>query len=372
MTALLLAAAGVACAAPSVPGTKARAGTPPPVVVGLLETPGTFAGRMAAGARAAADEVNASGGVGGRPLSLRLIQDPNPWKTGAGLMARLSSEPGLAALIGPQDGAGAHLAAQIATRRRIPIIVLSPEESLTQAKDPWVFRAVPDDAEQAKALLRWAAGPWAKGPGRAAGARGRRAAIVVPEGREGRERSRSLAKACKALGVSVEAVIAFDAGAAGTPASADAELPKGCDFLLLWLDPGPALRWFQGPGRALGTGGILASLRLDDSEFLAAAPPQAEGLAAPLLRPGQPGAAGAAPPAAPRDVLEAAAYDAVLAVAASARLRGPGTGAVREGLAQGGPWTGRSGVFRFDSQGRREGGLAVGVLRRSGVGARFE
>lgn len=286
---------------------------PAPLIVGVLETPGTCGAGLYAGAEAAAREVNSSGGIAGRPLVLRRLADSNPWKTGARLMAQLTSAPGLLALLGPQDGAGAHLAAQVATRRRIPVIVLSPEDSLTQAKDPWVFRGVPSDRRQAEALLLWAA----------ADPRGKTAAAVVPEGREGRERLRSLRAACRSLGVNV---------------SEDSP-PRGADFLLLWLDPGPALRWFQGAGSSLKEVRLLGSLRLDDEVFLRRAPPQAEGLALPRL-----------------GGLTAAAHDLVLAIADAARREGPGTAEVRRGLASGSP--------RFDSRGNREGPVPVGALRR--------
>ena len=306
-----------------------------PVLIGVLASSGTFGGFLSAGARAAAEAANQAGGIAGRPVAVRELADADPWKSGAGRIARLLDEPGLAALVGPQDGSAAHVAVQVATRRRIPIIALSPEASLTEAGDPWVFRGVPDDACQARALLLRAQ------------VRGRRALLVVPQGREGRQRQSALEQACRDSDVAVAGVIRFESGPAA--------MPGDCAVLLLWLDPPAARRWFAGPGRRWRPPQMLASLRLDDPQFLDSPPAAAEGLVLPLLR-------GDAP--APRDVLEGAAYDAVAAIVSAARRGGVRSAAVRAGLAEGGPWRGRSGVFRFDPKGNRLGGFAVGVLRR--------
>jgi hypothetical protein len=226
-------------------------------------------------------------------------------------VARLLGEPGLAALVGAPDGASAHVAVQAATKRRVPVITLCPEESLTRAGDPWVFRAVPDDASQARALLRRAR------------LRGRKALLVVPEGREGRERRRSLESACRDSGVTV----------AGAPA-------EGGDAVLLWLDPPEARAWFAGPvPRAL----VLASSRLDDPAFLDQAPAAAEGMLLPL-----------------GGALQAAAYDAVAAVVSAVRSQGPLPAQVRAGLAASG---------RFGPKGDRSVDIDVGVLRQGRLAA---
>ncbi|HBL18567.1 MAG TPA: hypothetical protein DD417_17860 [Elusimicrobia bacterium] len=296
---------------------------PEPVVIGVLDPAGAS---LTAGAEAAVRDANADGGVRGHAVVLRPIAAADPWKDGAAAVARfLASEPRVLALLAPADGAASHVVVQAATRLRVPILTASPERSLTQAKDPWVFRVVPDDEAQAEALLRWVF-PEPKG---------RSAELVVPDGREGRERLRSLREACRALGVR------------------EASSGEDADAVLLWLDPETALDWFAKKA-ANPPGLVLASTRLDDPAFLRRAPPAAAGAATPLLR---------APRGSPAaDWEEASGYDMAAAVLAAARSEGLAPAAVRRGLARGGPWEGRSGSLAFDERGNRRGTPAVGVL----------
>ena len=174
-------------------------GAEAPLRVGLIGS-GTGADALAAGARSAAEEVNASGGIDGRPLHLVRTAVGHPWRGGAGRVARVVFDDDLVAVIGPQDGTTAHAVAQIATRRRIPVVTLSPESSLTRAMDPWVLRGVPDDETQARALLRWAGERGA----------GERLGVAVPDGRAGRERLDSLRRAATATGSQVTSVLRVD------------------------------------------------------------------------------------------------------------------------------------------------------------------
>ena len=331
-----------------------------PIRIGLVEAGGHAAEALAAGAEAAVAEANARGGVDGRPLQLVKLVSPRPWRDGASMMARLIFDEGLAALIGPLDGAAAHVAAQIATRKRIPLITLSPEAALTRAMDPWVFRGVPGDGEQARALLRWSLPD----------PRGKRAALVVPDGREGRERLASLLEACRDLGLEATTVIfAGDRRAEAESGASDSTIGAGAssigiaDVLLLWLDPEPALMFLQGLGGGWPPSRILGSMRLDDREYLARVPPWAEGLALPMLRAdGVRGRAGSDRGGEP-DLNVALGYDMLRALAAAARGTGPEPGQIRDGLASGQSLTGRSGTFHFDRRGNRRGRIPIGILR---------
>jgi branched-chain amino acid transport system substrate-binding protein len=123
--------------------------------IGLLESSGPLADDLAQGARLAVEELNASGGVGGRRVELFLLpRSRGSWRDGASSMAELVYEKRLVALIGPTTRTDAHLAAQIATKKGIPVVTLSFGRSITRVMDPWVFRGVPEDDEQAQTLLR--------------------------------------------------------------------------------------------------------------------------------------------------------------------------------------------------------------------------
>lgn len=289
-----------------------------PVQIVVLET-GPAAETLSAGATAAGSTV------------ARLPAGVSTWQQGAPMAARLVFDTSAVALLGPFDGAGAHVAAMLATKRRVPLIALSSEATFTRVFDPWIFRGVPDDEAQADALLRWVF-PGADGP------RHHAARVVVPDGREGRERADALTRACGRLGVSV---------------SADAAAPV--DTTLLWLDAPEATAYMAEP-RASGAP-ILGSLRLDDPAFLA----HGDGVAMPLLGGGG-AAAGETHPLAWR-----LGHDLARAAVESARRDGPDPEKLRvrlsSGAALGSDGPDGAGVFHFDTHGNRVGAIPVGVVR---------
>ena len=305
---------------------------------------GGAGGGGAGGGAGAAAAVNAPGGVGGSRIELLSLQPSRPWREGPSRMARLIYEERIVALVGPTDGASAHVAAQVATRKRIPVLTLSAESSLTRALDPWVFRGLPDDAAQARALLRWALPE----PG------GARAAAVVPHGRVGRERLAALQEACDDLGVELTQVVRYGDGPRGAGEAGAPSLPADLDALLLWLDPAPALAFSRGLSRDRFPRHLLGSLRLDHPDFLAGAAVHLEGLAVPRLH--------GAPDAGP-DLEARLGYDMIRALARAVDRFGPGPAAIRQGLTQLELFDGRSGAFRFDDRGNRRGAIPIHVLR---------
>lgn len=311
-------------------------GKPEPWVVGLVAADSASAAALEAGARQATDAINAAGGIEGSELNLVTLEVGGAWSDAADRTARLVFEHRVVGLVGPSDDTMAHVAAQIATRRRIPLIVLSPEESLTRAHVPWIFRGVPDDGLQARALLDWSL------EGRA----GATAVIAVPEGRSGREREATLRRVCNDAGIRVLRTM--------TPASRVEPGVESADVLLLWLDAGPAVELV----RALGPRGIpsriLGSTRLDRPQFMEALPDWAA-VALPMLRAGSP-----ATPV--RGLDEAMGFDGVRLLAQAAADRGTETVDLRAALAAG-HLQGRSGDFGFDRNGNRIGLVDVGILR---------
>jgi len=324
-----------AAAAVSATSTESRGG---PVLqrIGLVEVDRRAAAAISAGAMAAlADVEDAS-------VALATHDPANgPWDgTGAAIARMLDGDP-LVALIGATDGATAHVAGQIATRRRIPLVTLSPEDSLTRAFDPWIFRAVPGDEEQARALLRRFA-PRDSEPARAI--------VVVPQGRSGRERLASLRRACADTGVEIAAVLQTEDGDLSS-----AELPAA-DLMLLWLDAVPArtfLNRMQGdrtPARLLG------STRMDDPRFYGQLPAWVEGrLAIPMLRATGETARDA------ESLVTAVTHDTVRAIA-RACANGADAAGVREILASTGVPGQRALAFGFDDHGNRKGQLPIGTV----------
>ena len=119
------------CAVTVIAADRRPDAAPETIRIGLVEPAGSQATELFAGASAAVEQLNATGGVAGRPVNLVVLGSAQPWRDGAAQLARLAFGQRLSAMIGPTDGAAAHVAAQIATMKRIPIITLSPEEPVT-------------------------------------------------------------------------------------------------------------------------------------------------------------------------------------------------------------------------------------------------
>lgn len=308
--------------------------------IGLLETSGPLAEDLAQGASIAVEELNANGGVDGRRIELlQLPRSRGPWRDGASSMAEFVYEKEPVALIGPTTRANAHLAAQIATKKRIPVVTLSFGRNITRVMDPWIFRGVPEDDQQARALLRWAfSEPEEK-----------RVVLVVPEGRDGEARLGSLERACTAVGVRVAGIVRASERAAQDLGGKGA---VRADAILLWLDVQPALLFLRGQRDFVYGKKILGSLRLDNEEFMGRAPSSAEGLALPMLRSDSGWSLG--------NVL---GYDMVRVIATAADRAHGRPELIRDSLLSGDFYSGRSGEFHFDDFGNRRGSFPIGTLQ---------
>jgi len=329
---------GVA-SAPVLPATH----TADPLRIGLVEMSGASTGSLVTGVEAAIREINAEGGMAGHLLELVKLQESRPWFDGSSRVAKLALEEGLVALIGPGDGAGAHVTAQVATRLRIPLVSLSAEDSLTRAMDPWVFQGIPGDSEQAQVLLRRTL----------AEPHGKRAALVIPAGREGRERRASVLEACRAIGVELAPVIQVATRAGEQRIDGNLSTLGTADVLMLWLDPAPTLDLLRAWSREPLPPVVVGSMRLDDPRFLRHVPDGAVPITMPLLR-----------RAADKTTLQAAlGYDMLRAIVDAGRRFTPDPAGIRLGLSSHSTLGGRTGNFRFDHRGNRSGRFDIGILR---------
>ncbi len=143
----------------SFTGPKEGAGTPTEaqeLLVGLFAPRGgdPVAIAMHHGAQLAVEHANSDGGVNGVPVRLVQRWADDPWSAGAREVVRLVYEDQVRALVGSIDSASTHIAEQVATKARVPLVSpLATDPSLTQARIPWIFRLPPDDDRQADILV---------------------------------------------------------------------------------------------------------------------------------------------------------------------------------------------------------------------------
>lgn len=110
---------------------------------------------MLKGATLAILEANQAGGYGGVPFRLVHRWANDPWKAGSNEMIKLVYEDQVWAIIGSFNGESSHIAEQIVTKARLPLLSpISSDPTLTHIRIPWIFRIPPDDHAQADLLIR--------------------------------------------------------------------------------------------------------------------------------------------------------------------------------------------------------------------------
>jgi branched-chain amino acid transport system substrate-binding protein len=147
LSAFLLIAAG------NMHAIKAGSPANEPVRIGLLiQEKESLAARQ--GAEMAISMANKKGGFKGRPFQLFTKDMEGPWGTGSRMAVDLIWEDKVWALIGSHDGRNAHLVEQAATKSMVVFIsAWSSDPTLSQAFVPWFFNVVPNDRQQADALI---------------------------------------------------------------------------------------------------------------------------------------------------------------------------------------------------------------------------
>ncbi|MEW6237327.1 MAG: ABC transporter substrate-binding protein [Candidatus Omnitrophota bacterium] len=107
------------------------------------------------GAALALEQANRRGGYGGVPFRLIPRWSDNPWSAGSKEMIRFLIEDNVWAVIGSIDGDSTHIAEQIVTKLKAPLIApISSDPTLTYIRIPWIFRLPPNDSRQAEILVK--------------------------------------------------------------------------------------------------------------------------------------------------------------------------------------------------------------------------
>ncbi|HEY6551756.1 MAG TPA: ABC transporter substrate-binding protein [Vicinamibacteria bacterium] len=314
------------------------------------------------GATLALEQENAEGGFRGKPLRLVPAWSDRPWQAGITDLTRLVYERGLLAVVGGVDGATTHLAVQTAFKSRLPLLTPGSSDVTTDAANvPWLFSLPPSDEAQALlikgALLKAArAGAFAIA---AAADHDSHAALAVV---------RRVLPADRAPAT----VFEFAARDADLPALAQ-KLTQRRPSALLVLAPASLAGRLVAAIRTVGFHGpIFGGVTLATNAFRRAAGQAAEGVGAPLPAEAGPGWPAFVDSYERRwgdrpDQAAAHAYDTVRLVTAAVRRAGLNRARIRDAVRDLAPWTGSSGVVRWNRQGRNERALAIGTWQ----GTRF-
>lgn len=106
------------------------------------------------GAELAVILANREGGYHGKSFKLIIRTADGLWGTGSKETVKFVYDDEVTAIITAVDGRNAHLAEQVITKSQVvQIATRATDETLSQAFVPWFFRVLPDDRQQAKALI---------------------------------------------------------------------------------------------------------------------------------------------------------------------------------------------------------------------------
>jgi hypothetical protein len=131
---------------------------PEEIRIGMLLPASTDRDPLAKAARDGAElavlTANQQGGYNGRPFRLIIRTADGLWGAGSKESVKFVHEDQVVAMITALDGRNAHLAEQVAAKSHVvQLSTRATDETLSQAFVPWFFRIVPNDKQQAEAMI---------------------------------------------------------------------------------------------------------------------------------------------------------------------------------------------------------------------------
>lgn len=152
-TIILLVAGKTVATAPNQENTGSKTNEDKSIRIGLLIPDEQ---RVAAkhGAQLAIQKANKDGGFAGIPFELVVKSTSGLWGTSSKKSVSLVFDDEVLAIMGSLDGRNAHLAEQVAAKTKLVYLsAWATEMSLSNAYVPWYFRVIPNDKQQAAALI---------------------------------------------------------------------------------------------------------------------------------------------------------------------------------------------------------------------------
>jgi branched-chain amino acid transport system substrate-binding protein len=106
------------------------------------------------GAELAILSANRKGGKNGTEFELVVRSMEGPWGTGSKQAVTMIFDENVVAILGSHDGRNAHLVEQVSAKSGVVFLsAWSSDPTLSQAFVPWFFNCVPNDQQQADALI---------------------------------------------------------------------------------------------------------------------------------------------------------------------------------------------------------------------------
>jgi branched-chain amino acid transport system substrate-binding protein len=129
-----------------------------PIVIGLVDEvtgPQAEAGVLTAyGAKLAVEEINAAGGILGRPVQLQ-IEDNQSTNPGTVLAYSKLVSQKVVAVLGPLRSTQVQAASPTIAKAKIPAVIGGSDPSLTRVNNPWIFRVRPNDLYSSRVMAEF-------------------------------------------------------------------------------------------------------------------------------------------------------------------------------------------------------------------------
>jgi branched-chain amino acid transport system substrate-binding protein len=227
----------------------AMAGSAPaaePIYIGLVDEvtgPQAEAGILTMnGVKLAVDEVNAAGGIMGRPIDLR-VEDNASTNPGTVLAySKLVDQGGVVAVIGPLRSTQVQAASPTIAKAHIPAFIGGSDPSLTRVNNPWIFRIRPNDLFSSKVMAEYAV----------KNLKGSKVAIVHSTDTFGSGGKNALVEALKAHGIEPVLIQGYTNNSQDFTAIVLAIKKSGADVLATYMTNSPDVGIFAKQLRQLG------------------------------------------------------------------------------------------------------------------------
>jgi branched-chain amino acid transport system substrate-binding protein len=212
-------------------------------VVNEVTGPQAEAGQFTVnGIKLAQEEINKAGGVLGRQIELR-IEDNGSTNPGTVLaFSKLTSEGGLAAIIGPIRSTQIQAASPTIAKAGVPTMIGGTDTSLTHVNNPWVFRARPNDSYSSRVIADFGVNTLKL----------KKWAIVHSTDAFGSGGMKALVEALKALGVTPVLVQGYTNNSQDFTPIVLAIKKSGADILATYMTNSPDVGIFAKQMRQLG------------------------------------------------------------------------------------------------------------------------
>ncbi len=317
------------------------------------------AGDLWCAAVLAIEQANGQGGYQGKPFRLVARWSDNPWTGGAAHVTQMVYADGVWAIVGGIDSASTHLAEQVTTKARLPLVCASSSDrTVNSAIVPWMFSLLPGNQLQTPSLVAELARRIGRKP----------FIVIAGEDHDSRSFQSELNRSLARHGLAPQFQFVHRPTDENEAELARRALGSQPAAVVLVADAGGSARLVRAIRAAGFPGEIFGGPALGRSRFLAEAGPAAEGAVFPVpVQSGEPWAALEArfqgrfqrrP-----DFAAAGTYDAVQLLVAAVRKAGLNRARIGDALRELSPWNGVAGLVCWDTLGGNTRPVQLGTIK---------